>query len=79
MSKISKKQYEELVKDREYFKKELAELEATLNKITKIVNNCQDCEGTGQVEDGTGDPGHNPYGNMLYRKCRRCEGKGYIK
>ena len=79
MSKISKRQYEELVEDMEYFKKELAELEETFKKIKEVVDNCQECDGTGQVENGTGSPSHNPYGAMLYRKCRRCEGKGYIK
>lgn len=79
MKKISKKQHEELVENVSSAKEELEELEAEFAKYDTIVDNCHNCKGTGQVEDGYGNLNHNIEGRMLYRDCNECKGKGYIK
>lgn len=79
MSKISRTQHKELIGDIFSAKEELAELEEELEAIKQVFDNCSNCNGKGNVEDGYGDPGHNPYQNMLYRDCPKCEGKGYIE
>lgn len=45
----------------------------------EVLPNCSECKGTGEVEIGTGDPAHNPTGDMLYGECQECEGKGYVE
>ena len=80
-NKISIAQYNEKLQDLAEAKAELLEAKLALNEIEEceVVDNCQKCQGIGEIEDGTGDPGHNPYGHMLYRPCPDCEGKGYIE
>ena len=40
-----------------------------------VLPNCPECKGEGEVEDGYGDPAHNPTQAMLYRQCSNCKGK----
>ena len=79
MSKISKKRYKELSDDLEYFEKEVAEIKEEIAEVSKVIDNCPICKGTGKVEDGYGNHNHNPYMNMLYRDCPKCKGFGYVK
>lgn len=45
----------------------------------EVMPNCPECEGTGEVEIGAGDPAHNPTGAMCYGECPNCKGKGYVE
>ena len=78
MSNISKRQYKELSDDLEYFEEAVADIKKEMAEIDKVMADCQNCEGSGKVEDGYGNLNHNPNANMLYRECQKCEGKGYI-
>lgn len=81
MSKISITQFNDANRDWHDAKKELKEAEEEFRKAEacELVDNCQNCKGSGEVEDGTGDPAHNPTVTMLYRECPKCNGKGYIE
>lgn len=81
MGKISYREFADAVENYNELQKEADEAYKQLKVLNrnKIADNCPNCEGTGKVEDGYGDPAHNPTAAMLYRKCSKCEGKGYIK
>ena len=55
-----------------------AKADAVEAEQCQIMPNCPKCQGEGEVDDGTGDPAHNPYGHMLRRVCYYCKGKGYV-
>lgn len=44
----------------------------------EAMSNCQRCWGEGRVEQGDDDPAFNPNGDLLYKNCPDCNGKGYI-
>ena len=79
--KISIFQFDEKHRDVHDAEADLAEAMDEFAKAEQceIVENCQICNGTGEVEDGTGNPNHNPYSKMLYADCPDCKGKGYIE
>lgn len=79
MSKVSKKRYKELFNDLETAQTEVVYIKEEMAEIEKVMDNCPNCEGSGQVEDGYGNPNHNPNMDMLYRDCQKCDGKGYIE
>jgi DnaJ-class molecular chaperone len=79
MNKISKKRYKELSDDLEDAEEEVADIKKEMAEIEKVMDNCPNCEGSGQVEDGYGDPAYNPYQSMLYRDCQKCKGNGYVE
>lgn len=79
MSKISKKRHKELSDDLEYAEEEVTTIKEEMAEVDKVMDNCPNCEGEGQIEDGPGDPAHNPELVMLYRDCIKCQGKGYIE
>ena len=79
MSKISKKQYKELSDDLEDAEEEVIYIKKEMAKVDKVMDDCQNCEGSGRVEDGPGNLNHNPTGAMLYRDCQKCKGKGYVE
>ena len=78
--KISAANYNELHQDLRDAKEELSEAQARVEEVQEfeVVEDCPKCKGIGKVEDGHGDPAHNPYGDMLYKNCPDCKGKGYI-
>lgn len=78
---ISKKQWEDAVEEFDKIEKQYKEVKLKLAKLgeNELADNCSLCGGDGIVEDGYGDLAHNPYGSMLYRECRKCNGKGYIE
>ncbi len=78
-NKISISQYNEKVKDVREVKTELFVVQAELAKAEEcdVMDNCQNCKGEGRVEDGYGNLNHNITGQMLYKDCPECEGKGY--
>ncbi len=80
IKKISKTQYNEKLQELEDAQKELkiAQTEYAKAEASIIMDNCQNCKGTGLIEDVSGgDPAFNPYGSTIYNNCRKCEGKGY--
>ncbi len=79
--KISKAQYDEILKNINDIEKELLEYQSELYDADEkqIVDNCHRCKGTGQEEWGPGDPAFNPSRTMLYHDCPDCDGKGYIE
>jgi len=78
-NKISKTRYEEIKKDWEEIEKEAKEAreEFIEAQASLVMDNCEKCKGTGQVEEGYGDPAHTT--DIIYRECPDCEGKGYIE
>ena len=76
--KVSKKRHKELTDDLEDAEEEVANIKKEMAEIEEVKDNCLNCEGSGQVEDGYGNLNHNPNMNILYRDCYYCKGKGYI-
>jgi len=78
--KISITEYNTLHQDVRDAKTDLVEAEARFVEVQKceVVDNCKRCKGIGKIEDGTGDPTHNPTRDMRYVDCPQCEGKGYV-
>jgi len=81
INKISRTQYNEILQGVQEAEADLQEAEADFDDIKEfeVVDDCHNCKGEGRVEWGYGDPAHNPCGDMLYRDCPDCDGKGYIK
>ncbi len=80
-NKISIFQYNEKHRDVHEARADLAEAEEEFAKAEQcqIMDNCLNCNGVGEIEDGTGDPAHNPCQDILHIDCPDCEGKGYIE
>lgn len=78
--KMSIKEHNDLHKEVMEIQTELSNAQARFAEAEEceVVDNCPKCLGKCEVEDGYGDPAHNPGREMLYRECPLCEGKGYV-
>ena len=80
-NKISKAQYCQISQEFKDAKRDHDEAFDALVEAngSEVVDDCLKCKGAGEIEDGTGDPAHNPTGDMLYSNCPNCDGEGYTE